>query len=92
MVPRVRTAHYYTHTGSHIMKCKPLKMDFPGGSVVGKESAYQCRRLGRNVSSITVSERGNGNPLQYSLLENHMDRGTWQAAVHGVAKELKMTE
>ena len=29
---------------------------------------------------------GNGNPLQYSCLENPMDRGAWQAAVHGVAK------
>ena len=28
----------------------------------------------------------NGNPLQYSCLENPMDRGTWQATVHGVAK------
>ena len=28
-----------------------------------------------------------GSPLQYSCLENPMDRGTWQAAVHGVAKE-----
>jgi len=29
---------------------------------------------------------GNGNPLQYSHLENLMDRGAWQATVHGVAK------
>ena len=29
---------------------------------------------------------GNGNPLQYSCLENPMDRGTWRATVHGVAK------
>ena len=29
---------------------------------------------------------GNGNPLQYSCLENLMDRGAWQAAVHGVAR------
>ena len=29
---------------------------------------------------------GNGNPLQYSCLGNPMDRGTWQAALHGVAK------
>ena len=29
---------------------------------------------------------GNGNPLQYSYLENSMDRGEWQATVHGVAK------
>ena len=34
---------------------------------------------------------GNGNPLQYSCLENHMDRRTWQAAVHGVTKESDMT-
>ena len=35
---------------------------------------------------------GNGNPLQYSCLENPMDRGTWQAAVHGVTKESDKTE
>ena len=29
---------------------------------------------------------GNGNPLQYSYLENSMDRGTWQAAVHGITR------
>ena len=34
---------------------------------------------------------GNGNPLQYSCLENPMDRGTWQAIVCGVAKELDTT-
>ena len=31
-------------------------------------------------------EKGNGNPLQSSCLENSMDRGTWWATVHGVAK------
>ena len=30
--------------------------------------------------------QGNGNPLQYSCLENFMDRGDWQATVHGVSK------
>ena len=35
---------------------------------------------------------GNGNPPQYSCLENSMDRGAWWAAVHGVAKELVVTE
>ena len=34
---------------------------------------------------------GNGNPLQYSCLKNSMDRGAWQAAVHGVHKELSTT-
>ena len=33
-----------------------------------------------------IPGEGNGNPLQYSCLENSMDRGAWQATVHGVAK------
>ena len=44
----------------------------------------------RDLSLISGPERypgvGNGNPLQYSCLENSMDRGAWQATVHGVAK------
>ena len=44
----------------------------------------------RDVGSIPVSGRspggGRGNPLQYSYLENFMDRGVWWATVHGVAK------
>ena len=47
------------------------------------------------MSSIPGSERslggGNGNPLQYSFLENPLDRGAWQAIVHGIA-ESDMTE
>ena len=35
---------------------------------------------------------GNGNPLQYSCLENCMDRGAWRATVHGVPKELDTTQ
>ena len=35
---------------------------------------------------------GNGNPLQYSCLENPMDRGAWWAIVHGFTKELDMTK
>ena len=35
---------------------------------------------------------GNGNPLQYSCLENPMDRGAWRATVHGITKESDMTE
>ena len=33
-----------------------------------------------------VIREGNGNPLQYSFLENPMDRGAWKAEIHGVAK------
>ena len=35
---------------------------------------------------------GHGNPLQYSCLENPMDRGAWRATVHGVAKSRDTTE
>ena len=42
--------------------------------------------LGRSLG------KGNGNPLQYSSLGNTRDRGAWQDTVHGVAKELDMTE
>ena len=53
------------------------------------------RRHG-DVGSISRSGRspgeGNGNPLQYSCLENPMDRGAWWATVHGVSKELDTTE
>ena len=45
----------------------------------------------RDVGSISGSGGppgvGNGNPLQYSCLENPMDRGAWRATVHGVPKE-----
>ena len=34
---------------------------------------------------------GNGNPLQYSCLGNSMDRGSWQATVHGVTKETRLS-
>ena len=40
----------------------------------------------RDASLIPGSGRFPGNPLQYSCLEHPMDRGAWQAAVHGVAK------
>ena len=65
-------------------------MQFPGGSVAknlptnaGDEGLIP--RLGRS------SRDGNGNPFQYSCLENPMDRGAWWAMVHGVTKELDMT-
>ena len=50
----------------------------------------------RDVSSISGLGRfpggGHGNPLQYSCLENYMDREAWQAAVHRVSKESDKTE
>ena len=60
-------------------------MYFPGGSD-GKESACNAGHLGSNPESGRSPGEGNGNPLQYSCLENPMDRGAWRATVHGVAK------
>ena len=58
---------------------------FAGGSD-GKESAYSARNPGLIPGSERSLGEGNGNPLQYSCLENPMNRGAWQATVHGVAK------
>ena len=65
-------------------------MGFPSGLAVknlpaNAGDAGSIPGLGRSPGE------GNGNPLQYSCLENPMDRGAWQAAVHGVAKELDTT-
>ena len=71
----------------------PVGSGFPGGAS-GKEPACQCRDI-RDVGSIPESGRspggGHGNPLQYSCLENPMDRGVWWAIAHGVT-ESDMTE
>ena len=48
--------------------------------------------VGSSPGSGRSPGEGNGNPLQYSCLENPMDRGAWWATVHGVSKESDMTE
>ena len=60
-------------------------MDFLGGSD-GKEPACSTVDPGSISGSGRSPGEMNGNPLQYSYLENYMDRGDWQATVHGVAK------
>ena len=60
-------------------------LGFPDGSAVKNPSADTGEAgsilgLGRSPGG------GNGNPLQYSCLENSMDRGAWWATVHGVTK------
>ena len=64
------------------------RMGFPGGAR-GEEPPCQCKRH-KGGSSISGSRRspgeGNDNPLQYSCLENPMDKGAWWATVHGIAK------
>ena len=60
-------------------------MGFPGGSA-DKESTCNAGDLGSIPGLGRSPGEGNGNPLQYSCLENLMDRGAWQATVHGVAR------
>ena len=60
-------------------------VNFPSGSD-GKASACNAGDLGSIPESGRFPAEGNYNPLQYSCLENSMDRETWQATVHGVAK------
>ena len=66
-------------------------MGFPGSSA-GRESACNAEDLGLIPGLGRSPGEGNGNPLQYSCLGNPMDRGAWQATVHGVTKELDMTQ
>ena len=58
---------------------------FPGGSD-GKASAYNAGDPGSIPGLGRCPGEGNGNPLQYSCLENPMDGGAWWATVHGVTK------
>ena len=58
---------------------------FPGGSD-SKESACNSGDLGWTPGSGRSPGEINGNPLQYSYLENSMDKGAWWTTVHGVAK------
>ena len=64
------------------------EMGFPGGTVVNNLPAKAGDE--GDVGSVLGSGRylgaGNGNSLQYSCLENSMDREAWQATVHGAAK------
>ena len=62
-----------------------LFLGFPGGSD-GKESACSSGYPGSIPGLGGSPEEGNVYPLQYSCLENSMDRGAWQAPVHGVTK------
>ena len=79
-----------TATHSSILECciSFRHMGFPGGTVVKNPtpSAGDARDFGSIPRSGRSPGEGNGNPLQYSCLENSMDRGAWWATVHGVTK------
>ena len=59
-----------------------ILLGFPGDSD-GKESACNAGHLGLIPGLGRSPGEGNGNPLQWSCLENPLDGGAWQATVHG---------
>ena len=75
-----------------VLHTQELTVDFPCGSAIKSppkmqelhEMQVQC--LGQKDLLEKELAGSTGNPLQYSCLENPMDRGGWQAAVHGVSK------
>ena len=87
----VQLSHPNMTTGKSIALtrgCLCCNLGFPGGPS-GKEPAYQCRRHKRLRFDPWVGKtprRRACNPLQYSCLENPMDRGAWRAAVHTAAR------
>ena len=73
-----------THTKEH----KGTWMHFPGGSD-GKEFTCNAGDPGSISGSGRFPREGNGYPLQYSCLENPVDKGAWSAIVHGIEKSQK---
>ena len=77
-----------------IFRCLRKPWGFPGGSVVKNPpaSAGDTGDSGSMPGLGRSPREGNGNPLKYSCPGNPMDSVSWQAIVHGVTKELDMTE
>ena len=90
----------YMRTHANFPKCMKLQIllgldntllkfiwGFPGG-LDDKESACNAGDQGLIPGSGRSPREGNGNPVQYSGLENSMDRGDWWATIYGVTKSL----
>ena len=78
----IQKLYFYIYICSHFVIFMP---HFPGGSD-GKVSACNAGDPGSIPGLGRSPGEGNGNPLQYSCLENSMNGGAWWATVHGVAK------
>ena len=74
----------------HFLQKTPFKCKYDGS--VGKESACNAGDLGLILESGRFPGEGNGNTLQYSCLENSMDRGVWWATVSEDCKQSDTAE
>ena len=72
----IYTHYLYIYICVCVCVCVCVYMDFPGGSD-GRVSVYNVRDLGSIPGFGRFPGEGNGNPLQYSCLENPMDKGAW---------------
>ena len=80
---------------SHSMLCKNTHYPwFCGWKAFKQDEKYQWVVNENNILGIIwwIQGEGSGNPLEYSCLENPMDGGAWQAAVHGVAKRQTLSD
>ena len=75
----------YNYKNMHVIECLKVLSGFPGGSD-GRASACNAEDPGSIPGSGRSPAEGNGNPLQYSCLENPMVGGAWYVIVHGVSK------
>ena len=80
---------YSVHGILQARKLEWVAIPFSKGSSLpreGKELACNAGDLGSILGSRRSPEEGNSYPLQYSCLENSLDREAWRATIHGVAK------
>ena len=80
--------HFYCYRGKRNLT---LPQSLNWASLEGKKPPANAGDSGSVPGSEGCPGEGNGNPLQYSCLENPMDRGAWQATFCGVTKELDTT-
>ena len=83
-----KQTHVYRYTHTHKYIHIHIYMGFPGDSVVKNlpTNARDVKEAGSVSSSGRDPGGGHSNPLQYSCLENPMDRGAWWATVHRVSQ------
>ena len=85
---RLSTSTGYNSPENHLKVIVCLRIEYSGDPcwASSKESACHAGDAGSVPGSGRSPAEGNGNPLQYSCLENPMDRGAWWATVHGVTR------
>ena len=78
--------HSLGNGGGHLLVTSIVVIGLPGGSDGQESTGSAGNPPGSTPGSGKSPGEGNGYPLQYSCLENSMDRGAWWAVVHGVTK------